>query len=236
MSTTGTLHITDSRTGRSYDIPIDSGAIKAIDLRQIKADDDDFGLMSYDPAFQNTANCRSAITFIDGGKGILRYRGYPIEELAERVSFLDVAYLLLEGELPGKDESAAWAAEITNHTYVHENVKKFIDGFHHDAHPMGILLSTVGALSTFYPGAKDIGDQAKRREEVIRLIAKMPTLAAFAYRHAMGLPYNYPDDELTYPGNLLNMMWKMTEPRYRPDPALEHALDVLFSLHADHEQ
>ncbi|MGE5131480.1 MAG: citrate synthase [Gemmatimonadota bacterium] len=236
MSTEGTLHITDSRTGRSYDIPITDGAIRAIDLRQIKTGEDDFGLLSYDPAFLNTASCRSTITFIDGDKGILRYRGYPIEELAQRASFLDVAYLLLEGELPGKDESQAWAGEITRHTYVHENVKKFIDGFHHDAHPMGILLSTLGALSTFYPDAKDIGDHARRREQVVRLIAKMPTLAAFAYRHAMGLPYNYPDGELTYPGNLLHMMWRMTEPRFRPDPVLEHALDVLFTLHADHEQ
>jgi citrate synthase len=236
MSTEGTLHVTDSRTGRSYDIPITDGAIRAIDLRQIKAGEEDFGLLSYDPAFLNTASCRSAITYIDGGKGILRYRGYPIEELARRASFLDVAYLLLEGELPGKDESQAWAGEITRHTYVHENVKKFIDGFHHDAHPMGILLSTLGALSTFYPGAKDIGDRSRRREQVVRLIAKMPTLAAFAYRHAMGLPYNYPDAELSYAGNLLHMMWRMTEPRYRPDPVLEHALDVLFTLPADHEQ
>ena len=236
MSTSGMLHITDSRTGRSYDIPVTDGAIRAIDLRQIKADGDDFGLLSYDPAFLNTANCRSAITFIDGDKGILRYRGYPIEELAQRVGFLDVAYLLLEGELPGKSESTAWADDITHHTYVHENVKKFIDGFHHDAHPMGILLSTLGALSTFYPDAKEIGEETRRREQVVRLIAKMPTLAAFAYRHAMGLPYNYPDGELSYAGNLLHMMWRMTEPRYRPDPVLEHALDVLFTLHSDHEQ
>jgi citrate synthase len=232
----GTLHVTDSRTGRSYDLPINDGAIRALDLRQIKASDDDFGLLSYDPAFMNTANCRSAITYIDGEKGILRYRGYPIEELAERVSFLDVAYLLLRGDLPGKKESAAWADEITAHTFVHENVKKFIDGFHHDAHPMGILVSTVAALSTFYPGAKDISDTDHRHLQVVRLIAKIPTLAAFAYRHAEGLPYAYPDDELTYTGNLLNMMWKMTEPRYHPDPVLARALDVLFILHADHEQ
>jgi citrate synthase len=232
----GTLHVTDSRTGRSYDLPINDGAIRALDLRQIKASDDDFGLLSYDPAFMNTANCRSAITYIDGEKGILRYRGYPIEELAERVSFLDVAYLLLRGDLPGKKESAAWADEITAHTFVHENVKKFIDGFHHDAHPMGILVSTVAALSTFYPGAKDISDTDHRHLQVVRLIAKIPTLAAFAYRHAEGLPYAYPDDELTYTGNLLNMMWKMTEPRYHPDPVLGRALDVLFILHADHEQ
>jgi citrate synthase len=235
MITTGMLRVTDSRTGRSYELPITDGAIRAIDLRQIKVSDDDFGLLSYDPAFLNTASCRSAITFLDGEKGILRYRGYPIEELARRASFLDVAYLLLRGELPGKEESAAWTHEITNHTYVHENVKKFIDGFHHDAHPMGILVSTIAGLSTFYPEAKAVSDQA-RQQQVVRLIAKMPTLAAFAYRHAVGLPYAYPDDELSYAGNFLNMMWKMTEPRYRPDPVLEHALDVLFILHADHEQ
>jgi citrate synthase len=236
MTTTGILQVTDSRTGRSYELPVIDGAIRAIDLRQIKVADDDFGLLSYDPAFLNTASCRSAITFIDGEKGILRYRGYPIEELARRVPFLDVAYLLLRGELAAKEESAAWAAEVTNHTYVHENVKKFIDGFHHDAHPMGILVSTIAALSTFYPEAKAVSDPAGQHEQVVRLIAKMPTLAAFAYRHAMGLPYAYPDDELSYAGNFLNMMWKMTEPRYRPDPVLEHALDTLFTLHADHEQ
>jgi citrate synthase len=236
MNIASALQVTDSRTGRSYELPIVDGAIRAIDLRQIKASDGDFGLMSYDPAFLNTASCRSAITFIDGDAGVLRYRGYPIEELARSASFLDVAYLLLNGELPGKEKSAAWTREITQHTYVHENVKKFIDGFHHDAHPMGILVSTVAALSTFYPEAKAVSDQASQREQVVRLIAKMPTLAAFAYRHAMGLPYAYPDDDLSYPGNLLNMMWKMTEPRYSPDPVLEHALEVLFILHADHEQ
>jgi citrate synthase len=236
MSTTGMLRVTDSRTGRTYELPIIDGAIRAIDLRRITVSEDDFGLLSYDPAFLNTASCRSAVTFIDGEKGILRYRGYPIEELARRVSFLDVARLLLRGELPGKEESAAWADEVTNHTYVHENVKKFIDGFHHDAHPMGILVSTVAALSTFYPEAKAVSNPAGQQEQVVRLIAKMPTLAAFAYRHAMGLPYAYPDDELSYAGNFLNMMWKMTEPRYRPDPVLEHALDTLFTLHADHEQ
>jgi citrate synthase len=232
----GTLHVTDSRTGRSYDLPITDGAIRALDLRQIKATEDDFGLLSYDPAFMNTASCRSEITYIDGEKGILRYRGYPIEELAGHTSFLDVAYLLLHGELPGKQESAAWADEITRHTYVHENVKKFIDGFHHDAHPMGIVVSSVAALSTFYPGAKEISDAEHRHLQVARLIAKIPTLAAFAYRHAQGLPYNYPDGELSYTGNLLSMMWKMTEPRYQPDPVLSRALDVLFVLHADHEQ
>jgi citrate synthase len=232
----GTLHVTDSRTGRSYDLPITDGAIRALDLRQIKVSDDDFGLLSYDPAFMNTASCRSAITFIDGEKGILRYRGYPVDELADSVTFLDVAYLLLRGELPAKEESAGWADEITRHTYVHENVKKFIDGFHHDAHPMGILVSAIAALSTFYPGAKAISDPQDRHLQIVRLIAKIPTLAAFAYRHALGLPYNYPDGELSYTGNLLNMFWKMTEPRYHPDPVLSRALDVLFILHADHEQ
>ncbi len=236
MTNDGTLQVTDTRTGRSYEIPIVDGAIRALDLRQIKVADDDFGLLSYDPAFMNTASCRSAITYIDGDKGILRYRGYPIEELARHTTFLDAAYLLLNGELPDKDESQNWSREISHHTYVHENVKKFIDGFHHDAHPMGIIVSTVAALSTFYPEAKAVSDQAMRREQVVRLIAKMPTLAAFAYRHAFGLPYAYPDAELSYAGNFLNMMWKMTEPRYQPDPILEHALDVLFMLHADHEQ
>jgi citrate synthase len=230
------LHVTDNRTGHSYDLPITDGTIRAMDLRQIKVNDDDFGLLSYDPAFMNTASCRSAVTFIDGEKGVLRYRGYPIEELADRASFLDVAYLLLRGDLPGKKESAAWAEEITGHTFIHENVKKFIDGFHHDAHPMGILVSAIAALSTFYPGAKEISDTDRRHDQVVRLIAKMPTLAAFAYRHAMGLPYAYPDDELSYAGNFLNMMRRMTEPRYHPDPVLSHALDVLFTLHADHEQ
>jgi citrate synthase len=236
MATSRVLQITDSQTGLSYEIPVVDGAIRAVDLRQIKVSDDDFGLLSYDPAFMNTASCRSAITYIDGDRGILRYRGYPIEELAGRASFLDVAYLLLHGELPGKENSAAWADEITHHTFVHENVKKFIDGFHHDAHPMGILVSTIAALSTFYPEAKAVSDQAGQHEQIVRLIAKMPTLAAFAYRHAMGLPYAYPDNELSYAGNFLNMMRRMSEPRYVPDPVLEHALDVLFVLHADHEQ
>src|SRR5690349_23949130 len=236
MTTNDTLRVTDTRTGRSYELPIVDGAIRAIDLRQIKTSDDDFGLLSYDPAFQNTASCRSAITFIDGDKGILRYRGYPIEELASRASFLDVAWLLLRGEMPDKDESAGWAHQISHHTYVHENVKKFIDGFHHDAHPMGILVSSIAALSTFYPGAKDISKPVGRHLQAVRLIAKIPTLAAFAYRHALGLPYNYPDGELSYTGNLLSMFWKMTEPRFTPDPVLSRALDVLFILHADHEQ
>ncbi len=236
MTTNDTLRVTDSRTGRSYDLPIVDGAIRAIDLRQIKTSDDDFGLLSYDPAYQNTASCRSAITFIDGDKGILRYRGYPIEELARQSSFLDVAWLLLNGDLPDKKQSAAWAYQISHHTYVHENVKKLIDGFWHDAHPMGILVSTMAALSTFYPEAKAVHDRTVQDEQVIRLIAKMPTLAAFASRHARGLPYAYPDDDLSYAGNFLNMMWKMTEPKFSPDPVLEHALDVLFILHADHEQ
>src|SRR5713101_1523165 len=232
----GVLHVTDSRTGRSYEIPIARGAIRATDLSQIKTSDQDDGLLSYDPAFLNTASCRSAITFIDGERGILRYRGYPIEELAEHCSFLQVAWLLLNGSLPSAAEEHAWTEEITHHTFVHENVKKFIDGFHHDAHPMGILVSTVGALSTFYPDAKAIFDRDKRSKQVERLIAKMPTLAAFAYRHAVGLPYAYPDNQLSYAGNFLSIMSRTTEMTYRPDPVLEHALDVLFILHADHEQ
>jgi len=231
-----TLSVTDNRTGRSYEIPIKDGAIPAMALRQIKVDEDDFGLLSYDPAFTNTASCRSAITFIDGERGILRYRGYPIQELAERASFLEVAWLLLEGELPTKAQLDGWVEEVTKHTFVHESIKKFIDDFHHDAHPMGILVGTVGALSTFYPDAKQIDDPVSRRRQVVRLIAKIPTLAAFAYRHARGLPYAYPDNDLSYAGNFLNMMWKTTELQYRPDPVLEHALDVLFTLHADHEQ
>ena len=231
-----TLSVTDNRTGRTYQIPIKDGAIPAMALRDIKVGDDDFGLLSYDPAFMNTASCRSAITFIDGDKGILRYRGYPIQELAEQVNFLEVAWLLIEGELPDHQQLDAWTDEINHHTFVHENIKKFIDGFHHDAHPMGILVGTVGALSTFYPDAKKIDDPAVRRRQVIRLIAKIPTLAAYAFRHARGLPYPYPDNELSYAGNFLNMMWKMGEPKFRPEPALEHALDVLFTLHADHEQ
>ena len=239
MSTVATetsLSVIDRRTGRTYELPIKDGAINAADLRQIKVDEGDFGLMSYDPAFMNTASCRSQITFIDGDRGILRYRGYPIEELAEGSSFLEVAYLLLNGQLPDAAQNKTWAAEVTQHTFVHENVKKFIDGFHHDAHPMSILVSAVAALSTFYPDAKDIQSQADRHLQIVRMIAKMPTLAAFAYKHAMGLPYSYPDDELSYAGNFLSMVRKTAELRYRPDPVLEHALDVLFILHADHEQ
>jgi citrate synthase len=232
----GVLQITDSRTGRSYQLPITNGTIRATDLRQIKTSGDDYGLLSYDPAFMNTANCRSAITYIDGENGILRYRGYAIEELAEQCSFLQVAYLLLYGELPTAAEAQAWSDEITHHTFVHENVKQFIDGFHHDAHPMGILVSTVAGLSTFYPDAKATFDDEMRRKQIVRLIAKMPTLAAFAYRHAVGLPYAYPDNDLSYAGNFLNMMWKTTELSYRPDPVLERAVDALLILHADHEQ
>ncbi len=232
----GTLTVTDSRTGKRYELPIVEGAIRTLDLRQIKTGPDDFGLMGYDPAFQNTASCRSSITFIDGDKGILRYRGYPIEELAARHSFLEVAQLLLTGELPTTDQHLDWVAEITNHTFIHESIKKFIDGFHHDAHPMGMLVSAVGALSTFYPEAKQIHDPEVRHRQIVRLIAKMPTLAGFAYRHAMGLYYAYPDDELSYAANFLNMMWRATELKYHPDPVLEHALDVLLILHADHEQ
>jgi len=236
MTGDSTLQVTDERTGRRYVIPIRDGAIHATDLRQIKMTDGDGGLLSYDPAFLNTASCRSAITFLDGERGILRYRGYPIEELAEQRSFLDVAHLLINGELPDKAEAEEWIEQITHHTFIHENIKKFIDGFHHDAHPMGILVGTVGALSTFYPDAKDVFDESRRRVQLVRLVAKMPTLAAFAYRHARGLPYAYPDNDLSYTGNFLNMMWKTTELAYRPSPVLERALDVLFVLHADHEQ
>jgi citrate synthase len=230
------LTVIDNRTGRNYELPVTDGAVRAMDLRQIKVDDDDFGLLAYDPAFTNTASCRSAVTYIDGAAGILRYRGYPIDELAERCSFLEVAYLLINGELPDKDQLAAWQDEVTHHTFIHENIKKFIDGFHHDAHPMGILVGTVGALSTFYPEAKAIKNEDVRRLQVTRLIAKIPTLAAFAHRHAVGMRYAYPDNDLSYAGNFLNMMWKATELKYEPDPILEHALDVLFILHADHEQ
>jgi citrate synthase len=230
------LTITDNRTGKTYDIPITDGTIRAMDLRQIATSKDDFGLMSYDPAFTNTASCRSAITFIDGDKGILQYRGYPIEQLAEQSSFLEVAYLILHGELPSAAQLQPFVHNITVHTIIHENIKKFIDGFHYDAHPMGILVSTVGALSTFYPDAKKNFDAQSRQTQMSRLMAKMPTLAAFAYRHSVGMPYAYPDNDLSYAGNFLNMMFKKTELKYTPNPALEHALDVLFILHADHEQ
>jgi citrate synthase len=230
-----TLTIIDNRTGKKYDIPVQNGAIKATDLFQIKISDDD-GLVSYDPGFMNTASCQSKITYIDGDKGILRYRGYPIEQLAEQSTYLETAYLILYGHLPNKSELADWAGNITIHSIIHENIKKLIDGFHHDAHPMGILVSTVAALSTFYPDAKKIFEAKSRRDQTYRLISKMPTLAAFAYRHSLGLPYSYPDNDLSYTGNFLNMLFKMTELKYKPHPVLEKALDVLFILHADHEQ
>jgi citrate synthase len=230
------LTVTDNRTGKTYELPITDGTIKAMDLRQVKVADDDFGLMSYDPAYTNTASCRSAITYIDGEAGILEYRGYPIEQLCEQATYLEVAYLIVHGELPTRDQLDDWVHEITIHTYVHENVKEFLDGFRYDAHPMGMLQATVGALSTFYPGAKDIKSDDERHMATVRLIAKVPTLAAFAYRHNLGLPYVYPDNDLSYPGNFLSMMYKMTEVRYQPDPRLERALDVLWILHADHEQ
>ncbi len=233
---TESLTIVDNRTAKRYEIPIQDGAVRAADLRQIKTDPDDFGLMSYDPAYLNTAACKSAISFIDGDRGILRYRGYPIEELAERSTFLETAYLLLNGELPRPTELDQWVFDIIHHTIIHENIKKFIDGFHHDAHPMGVFVSTVAALSTFYPEAKHIDDAEARRNQIHRLIAKTPTLAAFAHRHTIGMPYAYPDNDLSYAGNFLNMMFKATEVQYRPHPVLERALDVLFILHADHEQ
>ncbi len=231
-----TLTITDNRTNATYTIPIYNGAIRAMDLRQIKTGPDDFGMMSYDPAFMNTASCRSTITFIDGDRGILRYRGYPIEQLAENCSFLEVAYLILFGELPTESELKEWVDKVTHHTMVHENIKKFMEGFRHDAHPMGMLGSTVAALSTFYPDAKHIKDRHNRQLQILRLVGKMPTIAAYAYRHSLGLPYVYPDNSLSYTGNFLNMLWKMAEPKYEPNPVLERALDILFILHADHEQ
>jgi citrate synthase len=237
------ITVIDNRTGKSYEIPIsygtyplDGAAVRASDLRQVKVSEDDFGLMTYDPAFMNTASCQSTITFIDGDKGILRYRGYPIEELAEKSSYLETAYLILYGELPTKAQLDTWTHDITWHTMIHENIKKFMDGFHYDAHPMGMLVSTVAALSTFYPDAKHIFNAGSRKLQSYRLVGKMPTLAAFAYRHSLGQPYAYPDNDLSYAGNFLNMLFKMTEVKYKPNPVLEKALDVLFILHADHEQ
>ena len=230
------LTITDNRTGKTYDLPIEDNTIRALDLRKIKTGPEDFGLMAYDPAFTNTASCKSRITFIDGDKGILRYRGYPIEQLAEKSTYLETAYLLVKGELPKASHLEAFDQHIRHHTIIHENIKKFIDGFHYDAHPMGILVGTVGALSTFYTDAKRIFDPESRRIQTHRLIAKMPTIAAFAYRHSIGMPYAYPDNDLSYTGNFLNMLLKMTELKYKPNPALERAIDVLFILHADHEQ
>jgi citrate synthase len=231
-----TLTVIDNRTGRTYEIPIQHGTIRAMDLRQIRVSDEDFGLMSYDPGFLNTAFCKSRITYIDGERGILLYRGYPIEQLAEKSTYLETAYLLIFGELPTRAQLEDWVYNITHHTIIHENIKKFIDGFHYDAHPMGILVSTVAALSTFYPEAKNIFDPEVRLKQIWRLIAKMPTLAAFAYRHSIGMPYAYPDNDLSYTGNFLNMMFKKTELKYKVNPVLERALDVLFILHADHEQ
>ena len=232
----GSLTVIDNRTGKSYELPVDQGTFRAMDMRQIKVGPDDFGLMSYDPAFMNTASCRSRITFIDGDRGILRYRGYPIEQLAEKSSYLETAYLILSGELPTKAQHDEWVFDITHHTMVHENVKDLMMGFRYDAHPMGMLASTVAALSTFYPEAKEIHDPLVRRKQIHRLIAKIPTLAAFAYRHSKGLPYVYPDNDLSFAGNFLSMMFKTTELRHKVNPALERAMDVLFILHADHEQ
>jgi citrate synthase len=231
---TTSLTVTDNRTGKSYELPIENGAVRAIDLRQIKVASDDFGLMSYDPAFMNTASCKSRITFIDGDRGILRYRGYPIEQLAEKTSYLEVAYLILSGELPNQARYDDWVRNIMDHTLVHENTKDLMTGFRYDAHPMGMLLATVGALSTFYPEARHVHDPLVRQKQIHRLIAKIPTLAAFAHRHAMGLPYVYPDNGLSYCGNFLQMMFKVSS--YEVDPVLERALEVLFILHADHEQ
>ncbi len=232
-----TLTITDNRTNKTYTVPLFKGCIRTMDLRQIKVSDDDFGVMGYDPAFMNTASCQSAITYIDGDRGILRYRGYPIEQLAEKCTFLEVAYLLLNGELPTESQLADWVKDVTHHTMVHENVKKFMDGFHYDAHPMGMLMSTVAALATFYPDSRKIADPASRKLQILRLVAKMPTIAAYAYRHSLGLPYVDPDNTLSYTENFMSMLWKMpSEPRYLPNKALARALDVLFILHADHEQ
>jgi citrate synthase len=231
-----TLTITDNRTGKQYEVPVENGTIKAMDLRQIKTGDNDFGLMTYDPAFMNTASCKSRITFIDGDRGILEYRGYPIDQLAEKSTYLEVAYLLLHGELPTESQLKDWTYNITYHTFINENIKKVIDGFHYNAHPMGMFEAALGALSTFYPDAKDIFNEELRRKQIHRLIAKVPTIAAFAYRHRIGLRYEYPDNDLSYEGNFLNMMFKTTELKYQPDPVLEHALTVLFILHADHEQ
>ncbi|MEK7442285.1 MAG: citrate synthase [Chloroflexota bacterium] len=233
---TNTLTITDNRTGKTYEVPISQGAIKALDLRQIKTDATDFGLMAYDPAFMNTASTKSAITYLDGDAGILRYRGYPIEQLAEKSTYLEVAYLILNGELPTEAQLKQWTFDITTHTFLHESIKHIMEAFRYSAHPMGMFISTVAALSTFYPEANEISDPENRLLQITRLIAKVPTIAAFSYRHTQGFPYNYPDNDLSYTGNFLNMMFKMSEAKYKPNPILERALDVLFILHADHEQ
>jgi citrate synthase len=231
-----TVTVTDNRTGRSYNLPLHNGNIRALDLRQIKVNSSDFGMMTYDPAYLNTAACQSSITFIDGDQGILRYRGYPIEVLAERCNFLQVAYLILFGKLPSQTEFNDWSRNITHHTMLHENTKKLMDGFHHDAHPMGMLVSTVAALSTFYPDARDVKNKAERMLNIYRLIGKMPTIAAYCHRHSLGLPYIYPDNELNYTQNFMNMLFRMNEPNYVANPVLARALDILFILHADHEQ
>ncbi|MBL8917363.1 MAG: citrate synthase [Myxococcaceae bacterium] len=231
-----TLSVTDNRTGKKFELKIENGCIRAMDLRQMKTDAEDFGLMTYDPAFMNTANCKSAITFIDGDKGILEYRGYPIDQLAEKSSHLETSYLLMNGELPSKAQLEEFTTKITHHTYVHENIKQFMDGFRYDAHPMSMLASTVAALSSFYPEAKQVKNKEVRRNQMMRLIAKMPTLAAFSYRHSQGLPYIYPNNDLSYTENFLTMVKSIGKPNWRPHPALVRALDVLFILHADHEQ
>jgi citrate synthase len=231
-----TVSVTDNRTGKTYELPIENGCIRSMDLRQIKTSPEDFGLMAYDPAFLNTANCKSSITFIDGDLGILEYRGYPIEQLAEKSTYLEVAYLVMNGELPNKKQLEEFTHIITHHTYIHENVKNFMSGFRYDSHPMSMLASTVAALSGFYPDAKNVKDKRSRRIQMMRLIAKMPTLAAFSYRHSQGLPYVYPDNDLSYGGNFLAMVKRMAESRYKVNPVLERAMDVLFILHADHEQ
>lgn len=230
------LNIVDQRTKAAYELPLNKGCIRATDLRQIKTGPDDFGVMSYDPAFLNTASCQSAITFIDGDKGILRYRGYPIEQLAEKCTFLEVAYLIIHGELPTEKQLKTWVDDITHHTMLQEKTKEFLQGFNHDAHPMGMFISTVAALSTVYPDSRDVKDPEVRKLQIRRLIGKVPTIAAYTYRHGLGYPYIYPDNELSYTENFMNMLWRMVEPKYRANPALSRALDILFILHADHEQ
>ncbi|MGA8041309.1 MAG: citrate/2-methylcitrate synthase, partial [Terracidiphilus sp.] len=231
-----TLSITDNRTGRTYELPIEDGTVRAMEMRKIRTDEQDFGLMMYDPAYVNTASCRSSITYIDGDRGILEYRGYPIEALAEHCTFLEVAYLLLFGKLPDKAELKDWVNEITHHTMLHETTKRFMEGFRHDAHPMAMFVSSVAALSTVYPEAKNVLDPANRMMQIKRLIAKVPTVAAMSCRHSLGFPYVYPDNDLSYTENFMNMLWKMVEPKYAANPVLARALDVLFILHADHEQ
>ena len=230
------LTVVDKRTNATYEIPFYQGTIRAMDLRKIKTGNDDFGLMTYDPAFMNTASCHSAITFIDGDKGILRYRGYPIEQLAEKCTFMEVAYLLLNGELPTAAQLKEWISTVTHHTMLHESTKHFLEGFRYDAHPMGMFISTVAALATIYPESRNVHDAAVRRLQITRLIGKVPTIAAYTYRHGLGYPYVYPDNDLSYTENLMNMLWKMTEPKFKANPVLARALDILFILHADHEQ